>query len=230
MDELRDYLELRKNIYVFLSKGFYKEATAEYLDEMDRYIPVFKEIAAAYDNSVIANGVEAFQLFRNNIKDKDIKAVTDDLAREFALLFLSTGVADGVISVIPHESVYLSPQGLTMQEQRDQVLEIYFSQSVGRNKDFKEPEDHISAEMGFMGFMSQSTADNLAENNIEKADALIKIQQDFLNGHLLKWAPRACDDIARHGSEYYQAVSMLTKGFLISDKLFIDTILNTEEE
>ncbi len=45
MQEFKEYFQLRKSIYVLLSKGFYKEPTGEYLDEMEKYLPVFREMA-----------------------------------------------------------------------------------------------------------------------------------------------------------------------------------------
>ena len=224
MSELKDYFGLRKNIYRLLGKAFHKEADNAYLDEMEKYMAVFKEIAGTYDNADLAKGVEIYAAFREASKGKD---VTEELAREFALIFLSTGTTQGIKSVIPHESVYLSPQGLTMQEQRDEVLEIYYNQGVGRSDNFKEPEDHISAEMGFMAYMSEKTAE-LIDDEGNGADENLQIQRDFLAVHLLKWAPKACDDVYNMGSDYYKAMALVTKGYLVTDKQFLDAIFEED--
>ena len=55
-----------------------------------------------------------------------------------------------------------------MQEQRDQVLGFFYLQGIGKEPDFKEPEDHISAEMNFMSLLSRQTYDAILEND-EKA-------------------------------------------------------------
>lgn len=209
MDELKEYFALRKNIYNHLSKGFYKEPTSEYLDKMRKYSLIFKEISVNYENADLSKGSAVFEKFIDSGKS------TDELAREFVLIFLSAGLPEGINSIVPHESVYLSPLGLTMQEQRDEVLEIYYNQSVGRNDDFKEPEDHISAELGFMAFMSGKTS--------EMQD--IGVQQSFLENHLLKWAPKMCDDVYDIGSDYYKALALFTKGFLIVDRQFLEAVV-----
>jgi len=36
-----------------------------------------------------------------------------------------------------------------MQEQRDEVLEFYANMALEYNENFKEPEDHIAAELSF---------------------------------------------------------------------------------
>jgi len=89
--------------------------------------------------------------FIKSIKDKDLKEVEQDLAVEYAGLFLNMRL----VSVAPFESVYTSPEHLLMQEARDEVLSEYRREGLDKVKDFKEPEDHIALELGFMAYLCQ---------------------------------------------------------------------------
>lgn len=223
MKELLDYLELRSGIYNTLGKAFYKEPTAAYLEELKKYTEVFGAINENNPNEDIEEGLAALKEFYASVEN--IEQAVDDLECEFASIFLSTAMLSGQKSVIPQESVYLSSGGLAMQEQRDEVLEIYYNEKVGRQDNFKEPEDHISAEMGFMALLSSEAAGYLSNGESDKAETNMKLQQSFLNSHILSWAPKMCIDLRAVGSAYYRGIASLTAGFLSNDSVVLKEIL-----
>jgi len=207
--ELQKYLAVRKKIYSLLGYAFYKEADAEYIAELRTFMPIFKELQGALGNEHLLQGIDYVEATSD--------AELGILKMQFARIFLSTSYATKLKSVVPQESVYLSPNRISMQDQRDEVLEIYYSEGIGKNKDFHEPDDHITAEFHFMSQMSQKSIDDL-DSGITAALPRLKLQVDFLNNHILKWVPAVCDDIVEiTETNFFKAVAKLTNGFIETD-------------
>jgi len=93
-------------------------------------------------------GVENLEKYINGITDIDEEI--EEKARRFCTLFLNVSPNDVVKHVHPFASVYLSPERLVMQEQRDEALEFYARFGLGVDENFKEPEDHVAAELSFL--------------------------------------------------------------------------------
>ncbi|WP_277657306.1 TorD/DmsD family molecular chaperone [Seleniivibrio woodruffii] len=204
--ELKDYLILRKNIYHVLGHAFYKEGTHEFIEELRKYHNAFLEMFKTKNDKNIINGLH-----------KLADAVFEDESvyrKQFARIFLSTGYAEKVKSVVPQESVYLSPAHLSMQDERDEVLKMYYEEGIGKNKDFREPDDHVTAEFHFMANLSEQAAEIMATDP-DRAKSKIETQIRFLNEHINRWVPQMCDNILdMTSSDYFKAIALLTKGFI----------------
>ena len=103
--------------------------------------------------------------------------------------------------VYTSESVYLSDNHIIMQEPRNQVVDIYRLNGLAVDKSFDWPEDHISMETLFMGYLCEQTAalarsvatgEDDVENDKAKIDAFIDAQKAFFSMHLNKWVPDFC--------------------------------------
>lgn len=124
----------------------------------------------------------------SSVEEKiSVDEVLHILQRQFSGLYLV-----GACGITPTESVYLSAEGINRQEPWSEVKEIYAKRGFSLPVDFKEPEDHIGAELLFMSRMSCLTADLLNEGNRDKAYKAIKEQLDFINKHLGRWTEPFC--------------------------------------
>ena len=121
MEEFKEYLNLRSTIYKILSYGFYMEPDEEYLYDLKTYVPVFYRYDDYFPSSSIKEGILLLEQFLKSA-EMDMEKVISDHERRFAAIFLSTGFSERVKGVVPHESVYRSETGWTMQDQRDEVL------------------------------------------------------------------------------------------------------------
>jgi TorA maturation chaperone TorD len=167
-----------------------------------------------HNRDTLKKGIRQFVTFYEGEKPDISK-----LAGEFAHVFLSTGLPAGDKSVVPHESVYLSPGRLMMQAEWDQVYKIYCDNKAGKKKGFTEPEDHITAEMGFIAFMSEK-ASKLPEDS-EEFEVNIDTQFSFMQNHLMRFAPKVCGDICEYGYPFFESMANIINGFLEGDLEFL---------
>jgi TorA maturation chaperone TorD len=214
MSELSEFLRLRADLYLLLGSFFYLEPEESYFEKVKKYIRVLEEIGNLHNKSSLKKGIRQFTAFYESERPG-----TSLLAGEFAHIFLSTGLSAGDKSVVPHESVYFSPNRLMMQSEWDQVYEIYCDNKAGKKKGFTEPEDHITAEMGFIAFMSEK-ASKLSEDSEEFVVNIDK-QLNFMQNHLMRFAPKVCDDICKYGYPFYESMANIAKGFLEGDLDFL---------
>ena len=86
----------------------------------------------------------------------------EELNRIYTSLFISG--AYGKI-LCPVESIYLDNTGLIMGEKKDIVLEIYAKDKLSLSDNFKEQEDHISAELSYISLKNKEILDNINNNH-----------------------------------------------------------------
>lgn len=114
-----------------------------------------------------------------------------DMAVDYARIFLSAGVYDG-LTAEPYESVFTSEDNLLMQEARDEVVAIYRSQGVSVDPELHMPEDHLGLELDFVSTMAGRIAQAIREADeksigYEYASELVGVQRDFMEKHILNW-------------------------------------------
>lgn len=228
MEAFKEYLKLRGTLYHLLAFGFYREPDPAYIEDLKAHLPVFETIHDGFPESSFKEGIAFLRRFIE-IAETDMEGTVSDYERHFAFVFLSPGFPEGRKSIVPHESVYLSARGWAMQEQRDEVLACFFNEGIAKEPDFKEPEDHISAQMHFLSLLSRQTCDALMTDDEDLAMEKIESQLHFLEDHLMRWVPRVCDDLFNAGDfTIYKALAKLTAGFVEIDHRFLAELLNNE--
>ena len=137
----------------------------------------------------------------------DAQSSYEDVRVDYARLFANAG-AD---SVHPYESVYLSPDKLLMQDERDAVLAAYLAESYAVDESLHLPEDHAAFELAFMACLCEREDQAQAD----EASRLSGVQAAFLREHVLRWIPQLCADIeARAQTGLYREVARLCREFL----------------
>ena len=212
--ELMEMLRARESIYSLLSRLYHSEVSSELLRNIFD-APVNYEDAG--------DGYALMRKFADSVRGSGPRDVEDQLAMEYAHLFLNAG---NTAHVSPYESVYSSADRLIMQEARDQVLAAYRLEGLERVFDFKEPEDHIAIELEFMAHLCRNAARALEAGDHPSVGAHMDKQRAFLESHLLSWVPRFCDDLEQSAwSDFYRAVARITKNFLAIEPEIIDEII-----
>lgn len=111
----------------------------------------------------------------------------------------------------PYSSVYLENVRQVMGESTMEALEHYRAAGLDVKDDFKEPPDHIGAELEFMYYLIAQYFATEDETFLEKGNA-------FLHGHLVKWYIPFTKAIQEHAElDFYKDLAVLTKSFIDSE-------------
>lgn len=212
--EFKQLMLNRRNLYHFFARFFQKEIDEEFFESLKHI-----EFPAEREENALTEFQDAL-LRLNEYFEYDAGESLDDLAADYAKTFLGAGSADGA-AAFPYESVYTSPKRIMMQDAWNQVCEIYETKGIERNEAANDLlEDHIAMEMEFMAFLCEETS------QYTETLAGLEEQREFLNKHLLNWAPEFCLDIKVHAdTEFYRMVGQLTTGFLQLDSFILDKMI-----
>jgi len=224
-----DAIKIRESLYAFLSRGFKREVDEAFLGDLQTMLPIFGKLAADLKFEELARLIEVFREFVDRFPDQAI--MIRDLERKFATLFLSAGGGGMVKSIYPFESVYLSPEGQTMQKQRDEVSEFYSRYGMGVSDNFKEPEDHLSVELSFISRLCGLIINGLSIVNIKKVLGILKDQKVFMRDHLLKWVIFCKEDLKEADQDgFYHYLAEMTIAYLEIDRRFLNNLIEIVEE
>ncbi len=216
-------IAVRKTVYGFLSRSFSHEIDQAFLEQAKKYLPMLNDLKEKTDNPDYINGVSRMEAFFNNIQDDN--EFIEEYARRFVSVFLH--ISNDSNNIDPYESIYLSRERLLMQESRDQVVEFYAEYGHGVIDTFKEPEDHIAAELGFLASINGEILKDI-ESGKDMTESIKKLegQLEFLNTHLLLWLPLLSRDLQSvDPSGLYTIFGELAHGFCRIDTLFLEELV-----
>ncbi len=181
----------RIHLYRLLSRLYRVEVDAPLLAALKGM--TFPEAA----NDTLAEGYAMLRTYLDGCGEDAL----DELAVDYATVFLAAGSADGA-AAIPCESVYTSPKKIFMQEAWEDVRRIYGEHGLGKASGLSDlMEDHVALELEYMATLVERRAP--------------QDEKDFLERHLLNWLPGFVADIDRYArSDFYKAVGRMTLGFL----------------
>ena len=124
-------------------------------------------------------------------------------------------VGPGEMLAPPWESVHRSKTRLTFQEPTLQVRELYQRFGVEAPAVHREPDDHLGLELAFMATLSDLAAGAAARDDAAQLAAGFQTQKDFLQDHLLAWAPACLGLVEKHAeTDYYRGAARLALGSL----------------
>lgn len=213
--EQADAADERRMAYSFFADVFSAEATEDFIEAMAGF--------QAVEGSMLGE-------FASSLKEADIAQVTKDVRSEFCALFLNMCAHP----VFTSESVYLSDNHVIMQEQRDQVVDVYRIYKLAVDKDsFDWPEDHISMEMMFMAHLCKIEADlcrcALDQGSSEwesasvRADAVRKAEKAFFADHIDRWVPLLADELSKKAKTlFYKGVAEYLEAFVSGEREYLD--------
>jgi TorA maturation chaperone TorD len=113
----------------------------------------------------------------------------------------------------PYESVYLSEEHLTFEEQTLRVRAFYNRFGVQAPSVGKEPDDHIGLELSFISHLCVLGLDAIEASDADAETAMIASIGDFLESHLLRWVDDCLDRVVEHATtDFYRGLGHLTRG------------------
>ncbi len=138
-------------------------------------------------------------------------AAYESLCADYTRLF----VASGPSYTPPWESIYFSDDQLTFERQTEQVRSWYRRYCLEPEKMYQEPDDHIGLELSFVGHLAGLARAAHQEEDRRAFYALLDAQHNFLQEHLLRWAPQWCHRACEKAQNlFYTGVSLVSKGAL----------------
>lgn len=219
-DELITINRQRSNTYALISRLYAKEVDQKLLDELLKmHFPINT------GNSKLDEGYRLIATYLSGAWENTITELSVDYARTF----IGHGV-DAYSAAYPFESVYTSEKRLMMQAARDEVLAIYRSESMDKQQNWKDGEDHVAMELEFQSHLAARSAKYLAHGDKDTAETLLNTQANFMHDHLISWIPMMTADINVFAqTEFYRGLARLTDGFLETDQEFLAELLDGNE-
>lgn len=113
----------------------------------------------------------------------------------------------------PYESVYLSEEHLTFEQQTLDVRAFYNRFGVQAPLVGTEPDDHIGLELSFISHLCVLGLDAIESSDADAETAMIASIGDFLEQHLLRWVDDCLDSVVEHATtDFYRGLGHLTRG------------------
>ena len=194
----------RGRIYGLLTAIYGGEPTPDHLKQMKD--PEFLDTLAEL-------GVR----FEDDFLERPEEELAEDLAEEYAHLFLGPGK-----HISPHESVHHERDGGDWGQLwgRSTVEVKKFIESTGLSYDssYTGMPDHISVELEFMEALARHEEQAWSEDDEEDAFRCLDMERRFLEEHLNRWVPAFCDKITAAAElSFYRELAGLTKRFIEFD-------------
>lgn len=209
-------LKERTATYGLLSRLFRKEIDERLLNEMRglRY-------RVSTGNANVDEGNRLIATYLSGVWENSIT----ELAADYMRVFFGHGY-NGHAAAYPFESVYTSEKRLLMQSARDEVLALCRAAGLDKDEDWKEGEDHIALELEYMQILAGRAADALIRGDRESAIAQLTAQRNFLDDHLLGWAPMLAAEMKKFAkTDFYRGLASMMVGFLECDLELLDDLL-----
>lgn len=207
----------RAAVYEYLYVVFSGSWSNSFIGLSKCFVPIFADMAAETASGDMNKGVELLLRYSVWENETSPELLMDKLNMDYTGLFLV-----GYCGAASTESVYRSAEGINKQIPWEQVKAIYARRGFILPEDFKEPEDHIAAELLFMSRMSVLTAELLKEGAKLKALKAILEQSLFLEEHLGVWTKDFCRNTEmlarRKKSILYEGISRVLVSFADVDK------------
>lgn len=138
-------------------------------------------VTGARTDDPLAAGVAAL---RNALPEIHDAAGITELAVEYTRLFGGISASYGMPP--PHESMYRDAP--VPAERAVAVTQCYFDAGFAA-VDQGVPPDHLRVELKFVALLCHSESEAWQCGRNEEAVHALRRQRDFLDGHLLRWAP-----------------------------------------
>lgn len=193
--------ESRSSVYRLLSAFFMKEADSGLL-------------SALQDADVAGALGELDPDIRRLLFDPEPKKLLDELADEFAALFLVPG------GIPPYESVRI--HGMLNQKPSWEVEEFYRCCGLAVREESRMLPDHLGMELDFLGRLAAREAEARRQGDDALAAKWACLQAEFFQNHIAAWAFVFLRDLERLAYHpFYKTAGSLTRRFLETEKEYL---------
>ena len=192
--------------YHFLGRCFHAPPGAAWLEALARD-RLFQAWPLPSGDEDTAAGLALLAAYCERWDRARLAALTWDFNRLF--------VGPGEMLAPPWESVHRSKTKLTFQEPTLQVRALYEAFGVQAPALHREPDDHLGLELDFLATLSERAVEAAAGGDGEQLEGCLQAQRNFLQDHLLAWAPACLALVEAHAeTDYYRGAAKLARGAL----------------
>lgn len=199
--------QARVNIYALLSRILLQELDVETLK-------IIK------NDPMIMDFLPQFQTWKPLEQESEKKLLEEYLNPDFVNL--------SVLHLIPYESFYTREDQMIETGGANPVTDIYSAYDfiVDYEAARAVSSDHIGVEIEFMHHLAKAELKALEENDAQAVRELREVQKEFLNKHLLRWAPLYLLNMKYEARTplYFDAADMALE-FLLSDNEYLTSEL-----
>ena len=213
--EFRTLAEYRSAMYRFLSGLYLMEVDAEQLAALKGL--TFPNVAGSSDADLDLR--QGYALLEEALRETE-EADPDELAAEYARLFLAAGDASGK-AAFPYASVYLDRKHAVGGDMDAKMRALYLA--WGRKPDpaaFRTTHDHIGLMLEYMAILCDEQL--AAADEEQTLSALVREQRDFLRDDLRSWVYSFTADVVKYARmKFYSGIALVTNGFLKKETEFL---------
>lgn len=211
IQEFEQINALRAQIYRMLSSLYFTELTMDQIKSLaGQDYSVFSDL----DPDLARGAQEIERALRH-----PHSGLREDLAVDYAHIFLAAGSAKDEDRAVPYESVYTSEERLLMGPARQSVYKIMLKEGVLPDESLCVPEDHLSFECEFMAHMAENSVDALKAGDAEEAKRCIAVQQAFRDDHLFNWIDDLYTAVLKTArTRFYRGVATVTRAYIRLDE------------
>ncbi len=134
-----------------------------------------------------------------------------------------------ILHLIPYETFYTREDQMVETGGANPVTDIYsaYEFMVDYEAARSVSSDHIGIELEFMHHLASAEMKALQEQDVEALKELQNVQKEFLNKHLLRWAPMYLINMKYEARTplYYDAADMALE-FILSDNEYLNKELS----
>lgn len=199
--------QARVNIYALLSRILLQELDVETLK-------IIK------NDPMIMDFLPQFQTWKPLEQESEQKLLEEYLNPDFVNL--------SVLHLIPYESFYTREDQMIETGGANPVTDIYSAYDfiVDYEAARAVSSDHVGVEIEFMHHLAKAELKALEENDDGAVRELREVQKEFLNKHLLRWAPLYLLNMKYEARTplYFDAADMALE-FLLSDNEYLTSEL-----
>lgn len=199
-------LKSRKNIYALISRLLLLEIDRELLDMIK-------------SNSDILEFFPNLSEWRKFKEYESEKLIEEELNVDFSNVSL--------LHLIPYESFYRRDDQMVESGGANPVIEFYnrydFRVDLGKARAISA--DHIGIELEFMHLLVESEIKAAQDDNLDIAKEFESIQREFLENHLLKFAPLYLINMKNESrTPLYHDLAEMSLEFILSDYEYLNRV------
>jgi putative dimethyl sulfoxide reductase chaperone len=201
----------RQAVYDFLAQLFLNPIPTPGHDYAQKFLRAIDDHAAFSDLEDFRDGMRALESYKATAERGDLDEVQRQLAVDRTRL--CRGTAKGGAIAPPYEAPYLMPHKET--DQLVAIVQLYRKAGLKITADQRERMDYIGVELAFMAELCGQERAALAAADTPAYDAVLALEREFLQDHLLKWAVDYCGAmIAQAQTDFFRGFGYLMRAFL----------------
>ena len=163
--------------------------------------------------------VDGLLALRNALPPAGDAVVGDALAVDYTRLF--SGIKPGYGLPPPHESIHRG--AATPTDVFTQVLASYTEAGFPALEEAAAPPDHIGVELRFIALLCHKEMEAWRAGAADAAVRALEQQRDFLDSHLLLWAPQFWTTVkAQAQHAFYRALAALALDAMTEDRALLE--------